>query len=61
MSTPQCACGRKASDWIPVPRNGRTVRWEPDLREVTPGTYKCWACRRELHPDMPDDYVTFDE
>jgi hypothetical protein len=62
MSYPTCQdCGRTATDWVPVPREGRTVRWEPDLREVRPGVWQCWPCRRELHPDMPDEYVEFEE
>jgi DNA-directed RNA polymerase subunit RPC12/RpoP len=58
----QCAgCGRRAFDWVPVPRGGRTVHWTPDLREVREGVYKCWPCRRELHPGMPSDYLEFND
>lgn len=46
---PTCTdCGRSASDWIFV---GDT-RWEPDLKEVRPGVWRCWKCREEPHPDM---------
>jgi len=46
---PTCTdCGRTASEWIRV---GDT-RWEPDLKEIRPGTWKCWKCRGEPHPDM---------
>jgi len=48
-------CGRACTDWIPV----RGTRWVPDLKEVRPGVYRCWACRREQHPDMPKGYITF--
>jgi len=54
---PTCTdCGRSCTDWIPV----RGTRWIPDLKEVRPNVWRCWACRREQHPDMPDDYITFD-
>jgi len=53
-TTATCSsCGRTATDWIQV----RGTRWTPDLREVRPGVWKCWACRQELHPDMPQGYV----
>jgi hypothetical protein len=55
---PTCTdCERSCTDWIPV----RGTQWVPDLKEVRPGVYKCWACRRELHPDMPDDYISFSD
>lgn len=54
---PTCIdCGRSCTDWIPV----RGVEWIPDLKEVRPNVWRCWACRRELHPDMPEGYITFD-
>lgn len=54
---PTCTdCGRSCTDWIPV----RGTHWIPELREVRPGVYKCWLCRREPHEDMPEGYVTFD-
>lgn len=59
MSYPTCKCDRHASDWIPVERDdGRTVRWEPDLKEVRPGVWCCWKCRDEPHPDMPSGYLS---
>jgi len=46
---PRCDdCGRSASDWIDI--DG--TQWEPDLQEVKPNQWLCWACREELHPDM---------
>jgi len=54
---PTCAtCGRSASDWIKA--NG--TRWEPDLQEVRPSTWRCWGCRGEQHPDMPNGYLPSD-
>ena len=51
---PTCSgCDRSAPDRIEV----RGVSWDPDLKEVRPGVWKCWACRGEQHPDMPDGYV----
>lgn len=59
---PTCTdCARTANDWVPVLRNDRTVLWEPDLKEVRPRVWKCWPCRRELHQDMPDEYVSFND
>jgi len=58
----QCAgCGRRAFDWVPVPRGDQVVRWTPELKEVSEGVYRCWPCRRELHEDMPSDYLEFDD
>jgi len=54
MSHPTCAgCSRSAVDRITV----RSAAWEPDLKEVRPGVWKCWACREEQHPDMPENYL----
>ena len=52
---PYCqGCGRDPNDWIQV--NG--TRWEPDLKEVRPGVWRCWACREECrHPSMREGYV----
>ena len=52
---PHCqGCGRDANDWIQV--DG--TRWEPDLKEVRPGVWRCWACREECrHPSMREGYV----
>jgi hypothetical protein len=53
--TPRCqGCGRDPNDWIQVD----DTRWEPDLKEVRPGVWRCWACREECrHPSMREGCV----
>jgi len=51
---PTCqGCGRSPSDRIRVDGTA----WEPDFREVRPGVWRCFVCRGEPHPDMPDGYL----
>lgn len=51
---PRCTtCGRTAADWIDV----EGTRWEPDLKKVAPSSWRCWACREERHPDMPQGHL----
>ena len=53
MSVTCTRCGRTPTDRIEV----RGVLWEPDFVETRPGVWRCFVCRGEPHPDMPDGYI----
>ena len=53
MSVTCTRCGRTPTDRIEV----RGVLWEPRLKETRPGVWRCWKCRSEPHPDMPESYI----